>query len=114
MLPKIASGHHGKSGCCGGLPVFGGATAGSVGVGPAGGVGAGGTVHVPVGEVIWLVFNVIAPFLARARPSLAAPAPGGFAAEILPSRRSHPDPGDHRRRAADHRHAWRAEVPAKP
>jgi len=67
MVPKIASGHHGKSGWCGGLPVFGGATAGVVGVGPTG-VGAVGIVHVPVGEVIWLVSNVTAPFRARARP----------------------------------------------
>ena len=69
MVPKIASGHHGKSGPCGGLPVFGGPTeVEAVGVGPTGGVGAGGIVHVPVGAVIWLVSNVTAPFRARARP----------------------------------------------
>lgn len=72
MVPAIASGHHGKLGCCGGLPVFGGPIAGveAVGVGPTVGVGLGPgpTVHGPVGEVIWLVSNVTAPFRARARP----------------------------------------------
>ena len=72
MVPAIASGHHGKLGCCGGLPAFGSLATPSVpAVGLDDGLGAAVepvAVHVPAGGVMLFLCNVSAPFRARARP----------------------------------------------